>query len=385
MGDAVARCGCSNTCSCSVVAGAGVTVTGVGSTTDPYVISGAAGSFTASDTSTVDHTLTGAGTLSDPYVLTSNVKVSPSAVGNLITILGDGLAVTCESVQDCVGQALDDGLEYDDANNQIRAKLSTDVGNSIAFGTDGGLYSTGGGGGGGLTFVSTTDTNCIDLSGNGTALQPLTAAPVVSPVAGNLLSCAAGGLRALLTVGACGLTGNGSAASPLAARVGAWPFPCSVDTFAGNVYCDSSGTLRSEPRGRTMFNQNSQNTSYANLAVPAGFDVLIESRTLLIENPDTCRSSFVLVSMELDVDFILPANAGAAAGLYTDEMQFHSNRGGTTETDYHVQVMKVVYQTPDLPPGGSNNFGVDISMGRGAGGATYNRIQTFIRAFQWIL
>lgn len=357
-----------------------MTVTGVGSTTDPYVVSASAGAFNASDTSTVDHTLTGSGTLADPYVLTSTVKVSPTAAGNLITTLGDGLAVTCEDVQDCIGQALDDGLVYDDAANQIRARLSTDVGNAMVFGTDGGLYTAGGGGGGGLTFVSTTDTNCIDLTGNGTALQPLSAAPIVAPVAGNLLSCAAGGLRALLTVGACGLTGTGATGSPLAVNTGAWPYPCSIDTFGGVVACDTTGRLRSEPRGMATFFTYTEARDYANLTVPAGFDQPGDSFATNTANPDTCRPALVVVEREADVDFILPATAGAAYGHATDEVYYIRNTGTTTINDAHTQTTKVFALGAMAAPGAAIPLTFDVTLGRGSGGATYNRIQVFIRA-----
>ncbi|MFD1937565.1 MULTISPECIES: hypothetical protein [Nonomuraea] len=306
--------------------------------------------------------MSGNGSSANPYVV--------SATGTL----------DCEAVQDCVGAGFVQGLQYDDAANQFRARIDPAPGNNLQQSAAGLFVPTG------AATVSVADTACIDMSGNGAGGSPITAAPILNAAAGNLITCTPTGLRAALTLATCGLTGNGSAASPLAAKVGTWPYPCTpVDTFAGNVYCDGTGQLRSEPRGRTAFNQNTQNTTYANVAVPAAIDTLIETRTLLITNPDTCRESFVLVSMELDVDLNLPANSGAAYGLYTDEMLFHANRGSTAENDFHVQVVKVVNQTPNLAPGGSNNFGVDITAGRGSGGATYNRIQTFIRAFQWIL
>ncbi|MEU4228319.1 hypothetical protein AB0F17_28830 [Nonomuraea sp. NPDC026600] len=355
-------------------------MTGVGSTTDPYVVSASAGAFNASDTSTVDHTLTGSGTLADPYILTSTVKVSPTAVGNLITTLGDGLAVTCESVQDCVGQALDDGLIYDDAANQMRVRLSTDAGNQTIFGTDGGVYTAAGGGGGGLTSVATTDTNCIDFSGNGTVVQPLSAVPIIAPVAGNLLSCAAGGLRALLTVGACGLTGTGAVGSPLAVNTGAWPYPCSVDTFGGVVACDATGRLRSEPRGMASFFSFTEARAYADLAVPAGFDQPGDSFATATANPDTCRSALVVVEREADVDFILPATAGAAYGHSTDETYYTRNTGTTTINDAHVQTTKAFALGAMAAPGAAIPLTFDVTLGRGTGGATYNRIQVFIRA-----
>lgn len=380
------RCGCGSQCSCSVVAGPGVAVTGTGSATDPYVVSSAAGaSLQVSDTPTVDMTLSGAGTLMSPYVVSAEVEVS-AAPGNTLTVQADGLAVLCEDIQDCIGQALGDGLEYDDAANEIRAKISADGGNELVIGSDGGLWAPGGGPGGGLSSVSTTDSDCIDFSGNGTPGTPLTATPVIAAVSGNLLSCAVGGLRAVLATQACGLVGDGTPGSPLGVNVGTWAWPCDIDTHGGGVYCDSDGRLRADPPSRFYFDQQHINTSYANLAVPAGMDVAIEDRTLIVDNPDPCRDAYVILEFELDVDFNLPASGGAAAsGIATDEVTFVRNSGSTAINDAHTQVTKVIDNNPVLAPGASFNGTLAVTMGRGAGGATYNRIQTFIRAFKFAL
>lgn len=373
------RCGCTNNaCACSVIAGTGATVTGTGSVSDPYVISSGGGVFTVADTATVDHTLTGAGTVGNPYVLSSAVKISP-AVGNLVTADANGLLLTCEAVQDCVGAALGNGLIYDDAGNAIRARLSTDGGNGMTFGSDGGLYSSGGGGGGGLTSVSTTDNTCLDFSGNGTPGTPLTAAPVINAAAGNLLTCTASGLRAALTVGACGLTGTGAPASPLAVNTGAWPYPCSIDTFGGVVACDATGRLRSEPRGMASFFSFTEARDYANIAVPAGFDQPGDSFATSTNNPDTCRPALGIVEREADVDFILPAGAGAAYGHSTDETYYTRNTGTTTINDAHAQTTKVFSLGATIAPGAAQPLTLDVTLGRGSAGATYNRIQVFIR------
>jgi hypothetical protein len=67
-------CGCGNAgCACIIQPGAGIAVTGSGSTTDPYVIestiSGLSQFLTVLDTPTVNLTLTGAGTVADPLLL----------------------------------------------------------------------------------------------------------------------------------------------------------------------------------------------------------------------------------------------------------------------------------------------------------------------------
>jgi len=296
-------------------------------------------------------------------------------------VIAAAAASDCEIIQDCIGAAVGPGLEYDDAANQIKVKISTAAGNAAAIGVDGGIYAAGGGGSGGLTFVSTQDTPCIDLSGQGTSGAPLSAAPILDPNAGQLLSCTATGLRAGLTVGLCGLTGNGSAASPLAAKVQAWPYSCPADANAGGVYCDSTGTLRSEPRGRITYTQDTLSQTFSATAVPSATDTVVVTRNILLNNPDPCRDASVIIEIEVDVDFNLPANSGAAYGMGTDEMVYLINRGGSAANDGHIQTTKVYNR--DIPAGGSLNEPLNITMGRGSGGATYNRIQHFMRA--WII
>lgn len=374
------RCGCSSQCTCAVVAGEGVTVEGTGSPSNPYVISANGGTVVqVNDTPTVDLTLLGSGESGDPYILSAAARISGVA-GNLLTAQADGLAVACEDVQDCVGQGFADGLEYDDAANQFRARLSGQTGNSISIGPDGGLYAPQGGG----NPVTTANTQCISMAGDG-AGTPLSASPVIDPAAGNLLQCGTSGLLATLTRGACGLTGDGTAASPLAARVRAWPYPCPVDANAGGVYCDSSGMLRSEPRGRIDYTQASFNRVFDNdQTVPSGFDNVVFTRSLTVNNPDPCRPARILLEAEADVDFDLPSGAGAAMGITTDEMLYHRNTGSLAVNDWHVQVTKVA-DGGTIPPGGSVTIPIDVTMGRGSGGAVYNRIQMIIRAFIFVL
>ncbi|MFI6289995.1 hypothetical protein ACIBEJ_00330 [Nonomuraea sp. NPDC050790] len=325
----IARCGCASSCSCLITAGPGAAVSGNGSSQNPYVV---------------------------------------SATGML----------DCEAVQDCVGAGFVDGLQYDDDANQFRARISPAPGNNLSQGPNGLFVPTG------AATVSVADSACIDLSGNGSGGSPITAAPILNAAAGNLITCTPTGLRAALALATCGLAGDGSAASPLAAKVGAWSYPCAVDTFAGNVYCDSNGTLRSEPRGRADFQQVTETTNFADVAVPAALDTLILTRNVLVTNPDTCREMFLLMEQELDVDFILPAGAGAAYGQDTDEVVYHRNTGSSTETDFHVQTTKV-FRLANVAAGGSVNYAFNVTMGRGSAGATYNRVQTFVRAFKFIL
>jgi hypothetical protein len=68
-----------------VTAGTGVAVTGSGSSTDPFVISGDIGQVAVQDTSTIDLTLTGTGVASDPYVISGVAHVLLAQLGDVST------------------------------------------------------------------------------------------------------------------------------------------------------------------------------------------------------------------------------------------------------------------------------------------------------------
>jgi hypothetical protein len=79
----MARCGCSSgSCSCLVVAGDGITVTGAGSQSNPFVITGTA--VTVSDSATVDMTVSGSGTVASPYVLSASVNMVLDQLNDVI-------------------------------------------------------------------------------------------------------------------------------------------------------------------------------------------------------------------------------------------------------------------------------------------------------------
>lgn len=432
-------------CNCRVTAGPGVTVDGNGSQATPYVIS--AGSATPTliedaDTPTVDTTVAGTGAAGDPYVISADVILDPAPPGggsNLAHAGPDGLYVECADVRSCLTAG--DGIAYDPGTGEISARPSTDAGNLVTVGTDGGLLATAPGaaptaveggdtptahntvtgtGAAGDPYVVTTDVvldpappsggpnlleagpdglyvECADVrtcfsAGDGAAYDPATGeiSARVSADAGNAVTIGGdGGLYAPTASGAavetaCGLTGDGSPATPLAAAVGTWPYPCDVDANAGQVYCDSTGQLRSEPRGSITFQQDQQILDVADLAVPAAQDTEVATHVMTLNNPDACRPAFVIMEGEVDADFNLPAGAGAALGIATDEMSYLRNSGTTAILDTHIQGTKVV-NGGTIPPGGSINFTLSIRMGRGSGGATYNRVQSFLRAFIIVL
>lgn len=96
-------CGCGSTCSCRVVQGPGITVTGSGTASDPFVVSGAAATptvITVTDTPSVDMTITGTGTPGDPYVISSVAAAATPTVIQVtdtasldLTLTGSGTAV----------------------------------------------------------------------------------------------------------------------------------------------------------------------------------------------------------------------------------------------------------------------------------------------------
>ncbi|MDX2817497.1 hypothetical protein PV410_34030 [Streptomyces sp. PA03-5A] len=414
-----------------------MTVTGNGSTSAPYVV--AAGPSTtvlqAADTPSVDATVSGTGTMADPYIMSAAVVLDPAPPGggtNLLQSGPDGLFVECASVRTCLTAT--GGVAYDPLSGEFTADLSGDAGNVLTLGGDGGLYVPDAD----PTVVQAADSSSVDVtvSGTGAAGDPYLVGAVVVPDpappggGANLLHVGADGVYVecadvrgcisgedgvaydpatgvitadlsadagnTLTLGgdgglyappapeptvqtACGLTGDGSAGDPLAAATAAWPYPCSVDTLGGVVTCDSNGVLRGEPRAQVSFFSFTEQRNYADLAVPAGFDNVVDTFSTTFTNPDTCRPALLMVERELDVDFNLPATAGAAYGQDTDEMYYTRNTGTTQINDAHVQTTKVFLHTTNVPPGGSATVNFPVTLGRGSGGATYNRIQVFLR------
>ncbi|MFC8466016.1 hypothetical protein [Streptomyces sp. NPDC057250] len=339
--------------------GTNVNVTGTGSSANPYVvnadidtncpevraclsagtgitydqgtgiISANSGQVTVQDTQTVDHTLTGNGTTATPYVLSSVVRLDATPPGggtNLIGSGADGLYVQCAQVRTCFSEG--DGIDYDPTTGVIEADLSTDAGNNLAIGTDGGL------------FVPTG--------------------------------------AATVNIG-CGLAGDGSGGAPLNVPVAGWPFPCDVDIEAGDLYCDANGRLRTAPPGGFDRVVQQTQTNYPDLLVPNPVNTQVEMQSISITNPSTCRPAFVLIEQEVEVSVDLPVGATAEWGIGTDAMVYVYNNGNSAQNNVHSQHTKVV--STIIPPGGVQAAPMRVTMGRGTGGATYNRVQTWIQAF----
>lgn len=75
-------CGCAgSSCGCQIKTGQGLTITGIGTKADPFVLSATIGSLSGSisfvDSASVDFTVAGQGTPSDPMTVTATATRLP--------------------------------------------------------------------------------------------------------------------------------------------------------------------------------------------------------------------------------------------------------------------------------------------------------------------
>jgi len=113
----MARCRCNEgTCSCYLVPGANIEVSGSGQADNPWIITGlsqSAGTIFFNDTPEVDFTVTGFGSMNDPYRVSAAlpwVDPAPGATGNVLTKQADGNWAAAPAVVVGPGDILTDGL-----------------------------------------------------------------------------------------------------------------------------------------------------------------------------------------------------------------------------------------------------------------------------------
>lgn len=156
---------CGGASSVVITGGDGLNVTGSGSTSDPYVISGNIEvALRATQTPTVDMRISGAGTAGDPYILYANATVSvndltdvsdptPPVLGDVLQfdgsnwvygpaptqapgqvnvnpgLTGDGTVSTplTIAVSEAVDDSVDGAYTYIDVNGELRAQKTTEL------------------------------------------------------------------------------------------------------------------------------------------------------------------------------------------------------------------------------------------------------------------
>jgi hypothetical protein len=105
-------------------------------------------------------TCTGVGTTGDPLRISWQIPLGSSA---------------CNAVMDCVGTNLGSGLTYSSVAHRVSARISSDAGNMVGFGSDGGLLVTGSPDPsiGGVTLAGLRTSNLLGAShGAGYAIWP---------------------------------------------------------------------------------------------------------------------------------------------------------------------------------------------------------------------
>lgn len=180
----------------------------------------------------------------------------------------------------------------------------------------------------------------------------------------------------------CGIDGTGIAGDPLRAEVSTWTFPCTLNaTNAMGIYCDpANGTLRGEPKIHTYGETVVDNRTYPNIVVPAAVDAPADLFSATFTNPDPCRAMNLWIEQEVDVDLNLPPGGSAEYGHSTDATYKTSNEGNATTFNNHVQTSRVFLHATNVAPGANSTRNLTVTIGQGQGGATYNRIQVFLRA-----
>lgn len=270
---ACSRCA-QSACSCSLTAGTGITVTGAGSTSNPWVVSAAGAAetpLTVVDSATVD--LTASGTAN--HTLTAAVKVS-AAAGQILTTDANGILVTCEAVQDCVAPMMTaNGFVYDDVNGQWDA-TGTSGQLLTANGTGGASWTSPGG-----AYVTQNISRTAGTGGVVAGASPVTYG------SGATLALTAGEGVSITTAAGPSVT---LAVRTSAASMAAAGFAC-ADSNGAPIFITATGlrTLppsTSAPLLRLTATQTGTGLTAGNIGTQATIN-------RSITNPSTCRTASI--------------------------------------------------------------------------------------------
>jgi hypothetical protein len=378
----MARCGCAgSTCNCVVTAGVGTTVTGAGTPSNPYVISADSFALDVADTATVDMSIVGDGTPGNPFIISGSVicaglvaqcgivsvDVADTDSVNLTASGGDPNVITADVIPDnaravTIGPA------------GVGVCLSTDAGNTLTFGTDGCLF---GAGGGAVTCdqvvacITVTDTPTVNLT---QTVGDIQADVIIDPAATNLLSATANGLLVDLTTG-CGLTGDGTPASPLVPQTdGAWPFLCD-ETNGTALFCDADGNLRTAcPPTEVAMGTGGPANNVVNIPLSGAFTDLDTGVGVSLQNPSDCANAVFQGFTEIDVEADMPAGSSITIRYAGDDYQRVLNTTATNWFDFHIQFNRGI--NANIPPGGTLTSVSNIqALEGGTGGVVVNRVQ----------
>jgi hypothetical protein len=179
----------------------------------------------------------------------------------------------------------------------------------------------------------------------------------------------------------CGITGNGTAGSPLTANTNPWPYPGSISANGSVVACDTtSGKLYGAPIGTADVQSVEVVRNYAGLAVPTSVGgATLDTFSMTFTNNNTSRNVRAFVTREAKVDFDMPGTSttGPSRAAYAIDTGVDTyrqyNNGITTMTGVAIMTTRAIDLGPVLP-GANLNYTMTIVGSNGQGGATYNRI-----------
>lgn len=163
----------------------------------------------------------------------------------------------------------------------------------------------------------------------------------------------------------------------------AWPYPC-VPGQGNPLRVDPDCGLWLPPRPQAAMVAAAGATAQLDQIVPEEH-VVVETAQISVTNPSACHEAMVLRMVSADVDFTVPAGAGAhvSARLAANEYQDFRNpapASGTALSFTHFEYWEPMIDGEVIPPGETVTYSADIEVGQGTGGARYRGCRWKVRA-----